>query len=443
MINSSNASPPTTTPAGQAFRTSAGDTKSILSQRDRKRDKVRRFFRRTKSEETAKTQPAIGQPARSAVSSQRVRAVNTEDRDHDDGVGSSRQKVSTSKNGTQCGTGIRKARLDILSENVCKPSADIQVPKIGMRINSTPQLALCSSLLFQIRAGSSHGGVHEGVQRQAEHDSLDSPIDRTQLDWIRTIKDDTVEQHHIRWLGTRMVEEFCKDAVKDSAAITEVVLLGPILDREHYRKLLNCFICEFGEAVILDVYLLQGLIQLVQCASEGYLVADDLVKILSILRVQLQNTHQQSTAHLYHLTLALSRLLDVMAEHKVQDVKRVEEHEPLSEILSGLRNSSDPYLMYQASYAYQALQYVPDDETPLQAVMRHSAGVAASLVKISGVIKLDLGSVLEGLKGFQEALSRTYDIAKSEYEGICSLKESGCGVFDSLKEGLGTGQKRL
>ena len=155
-----------------------------------------------------------------------------------------------------------------------------------------------------------------------------------------------------------MVEEFSKDAVKDSAAITEVMLLGPVLDREHYRKLLNCFIFEFEKAVMLDVHLLQGLVQLVQCACEGYLIADGLVKITSILRAQLQSTHQQSTEHPYHLTLAVSWILDVMAEPKVQDVKRVEEHEPLSEVLFGLQTSSGPFLMHQASYAFQALQYV-------------------------------------------------------------------------------------
>ncbi|KAF8926058.1 hypothetical protein BGZ47_002920, partial [Haplosporangium gracile] len=47
----------------------------------------------------------------------------------------------------------------------------------------------------------------------------------------------------------------------------------------------------------------------------------------------------------FHLTLAVSRGLDVIAEHKVQDLNRVEDHEPLAE----------------ACYAFQAQQYVPDD----------------------------------------------------------------------------------
>ncbi|KAF9937168.1 hypothetical protein BGZ70_006704, partial [Mortierella alpina] len=41
-----------------------------------------------------------------------------------------------------------------------------------------------------------------------------------------------------------------------------------------------------------------------------------------------------------------------------------------------------------------------------------------------------------------EALSSTYDAAKSGYEGFCSLMDSGRGVIDSLKEGIAKGHKR-
>ncbi|KAG0268560.1 hypothetical protein BGZ96_006683, partial [Linnemannia gamsii] len=145
-------------------------------------------------------------------------------------------------------------------------------------------------------------------------------------------------------------------------------------------------ITAFDQTVLLDVDLLQGLVQLVQSSPPNSLVSDDLIKILSLLRVRLQGTHQQSSEHPYHLTLAVSRLLDVMADHKVQDLNRVEEHEPLSRVLSCLRESSDPYLMYQACYAFQALQYVPDDETVLQAVLRHSTGVVDGLIKVTAVM---------------------------------------------------------
>ncbi|CAO3570797.1 unnamed protein product [Mortierella alpina] len=239
-----------------------------------------------------------------------------------------------------------------------------------------------------------------------------------------------------------MVEEFAKDAVKGSSVIKEVVLLGPVLGREHYRSLLSCFITKFDQSMILDVDLLHGLVQLMQCASAGYLVEDDLVKIMGLLRARLQNTHQQSSVHPYHLTLALSRTLDVMAKHEVKDVDRVEQHEPLAAILSSLRDSSDPFLMYQAAYAFQALQCIPDNETALQAVMRRSGAVAEGLISISGIVNLDLGGFLEGITQVQKTIVDTIGIAKAAYEGARSLIESGQDVFSAVKNGISSGNKR-
>ncbi|KAG0196704.1 hypothetical protein BGX33_001351 [Mortierella sp. NVP41] len=282
-----------------------------------------------------------------------------------------------------------KPRLDVFLKNVASPVVNVPLHKIGVRINNTPQLVLCARLIPK------------------DFDTLDEPNESSQgtltetdrLDWLKAIKQDPVEQEHIRWLTNRMVDEFAKDAIKDSVALSEAVLLGPALEREYFRKLLACVLREFDESCILDINLLQGLVQLVQPASKGFLVADDLVKVLDILRRHLKRTHLQSADHPFHLTLTVSRILDIMADHKVQDLDRVIQHEPLSAALSILKSNPDPYLFFQASYAFQALQYVPDNETALQAVIRHSGGVVDSLIKISGVLLLDLSTALEGLKG--------------------------------------------
>ncbi|KAG0203655.1 hypothetical protein BGX33_008981, partial [Mortierella sp. NVP41] len=263
-----------------------------------------------------------------------------------------------------------KPRLDVFSTNVAKPTLRTELPKKQERIEKTPQLVYSISLLR--KDGSP-------LSLAVEPQDQDETLNETQRGWLKEMEQDPIEQDHIRWLGIRMVEEFIKDPSKDSIEISEIVLLAPVLPKEHYRRLLSCTITELDKSVVLDVDLLQGLVQLVQSASPEFLVADDLVKILSILRTRLQGTHQQSSEHPYHLTLAVSRVLDVMAEHKVEGLDRVLEHEPLSGVLSGLRGSSDPYLMYQACYASQALQYVPNNETALQAVLRHSTGVVDGL----------------------------------------------------------------
>ncbi|KAF9102512.1 hypothetical protein BGX29_004527, partial [Mortierella sp. GBA35] len=345
---------------------------------------------------------------------------------------------STTSAKTQQDQQQQMLRSDIFPQNVAKPVPKVPLPKPGARLENTAQLAVCRSILPKDLSSHSYSTTSDDFEKLL----VDKPLNETQKAWVRSVVQDEYEHERLESLTTRLVVEFIRDNLKGSSAVGEVMLVSPVLDREHYRKLLTCLIAEFEKTPILNVDLLQGISQLVQCSSPGYLVSDDLVKILCILRTRLEGTHKQSTEYPYHLTVAVSRVLDVMAEHEVEDLDRVLEHEPLSAVLSGLSGSSDPYLMYHASYAFQALQYVPDDETALQAVLRHSTGVADSLIKISGVLKLDLGALVEGLDKLQEVLGETFEIAKSGFDGVCSLIESGQGVIDSLKEGFGAGRKK-
>ncbi|KAF9279925.1 hypothetical protein BGZ88_012473, partial [Linnemannia elongata] len=337
-----------------------------------------------------------------------------------------------------------KRTSNIFLENLTAPVMKIKLPAVQDRIEVTRQLAYCTALLLR---GSS---LPLSTAAQLEEQACDPTValqktpnlDNKELEWLAEMDKNPPAKERIHWLGTCMVDEFAKDVLKDSTEIAEIVLLGPVLDNETYRSLLSCTISAFEQSVLLNVDLLQSLVQLVQVAPPEALVSDDLVKILRVLRVCLQDTHQQSSVHPFHLTLALSRLLDVMAEHKVKNLNCVEDHEPLSGILSGLKGSSDPYLMYQACYAFQALQYVPDDESALQSVLRHGTGLLNSLIQVSGVFKLDLGAVLEGLDKLQEALGGIIEVASDVYKGVNSVIESGRRVVDGLKEGFSEGKKR-
>ncbi|KAG9063961.1 hypothetical protein KI688_004075 [Linnemannia hyalina] len=333
---------------------------------------------------------------------------------------------------------------NIFLENLPSPMVKTELPAVYDRIEVTQQLAYCCALLL-------HGSfLPQVTAAELEEQARDPAItlqrfpnlNKKELDWLAEMGKNLPAKERISWLGTRMVDEFAKDVLKDSTEIAEIVLLGPVLDKETYRSLLSCTITAFEQSVLLNVDLLQGVVQLVQVAPPDSLISDDLVKILRVLRICLQDTHQKSSAHPFHLTLALSRLLDVMAEHKVKDLNRVEDREPLSGILSGLEGSSDPYLMYQACYAFQALQYIPDDESALQSVLRHGTGVVNGLIQVSGVFKLDLEAVLEGLSNLQEALGGIMGVASDVYKGVNSVMESGRGVLDGLKEGFSEGKKR-
>ncbi|KAG0265488.1 hypothetical protein BGZ95_003318 [Linnemannia exigua] len=306
-------------------------------------------------------------------------------------------------------------------ENLSKPAIKTVLPTPQDRIHSTKQLVYCNALLLQ---GSS------------------STTDKQELDWIATMDKNPVAQDHLRSLTTSMVQVFVQDGLKESTEIAEMVALGPVLNREFFRKLLSNILKELDESRILDFALLQGMIQLLQSTPLGYLESDDLIKILSILRTRLEGTHGRSLEHTYYLTLAVSVVLDSMADHEVKDLDRVVEHEPLFGVLSGLRGSSDPYMIYQACYAFQALQYVPDEETVLQAVVRHSTGVANGLVKVAALFTLNLSAVLEGLGELQEVAGGAIMTGMTVYEGYCSVKDNGQGIFDSLKDGYGSGKKR-
>ncbi|KAG9069603.1 hypothetical protein KI688_010507 [Linnemannia hyalina] len=336
---------------------------------------------------------------------------------------------------------ISRTLEDIFDEDVPRPTMKTELPQLQQRIEMTQQLVYCNALLLRDTLSPQKSATGEAAENGATFILQEPALDKTELDWLKMTKKDPMEADSLRWLATCVVEQFVADANKDSSKISEIVALGPVLQKEPYRNLLSTFIKEFDDGRILDVDMLQGLVQLVQSASPGYLEPDDLVNILKIVRVRLQGTHQQSTEHSYHLTLAVSRVLDVMAEHKVQDLDRVLEHEPLSDVLSGLKGSSDLYQLYQACYAFQALQYVPNDETALGAVFRHTIGVADGLTKVSAVMKLDLTSALEGLVKLQEVLGETAEVAGSVYEGFCLLMKGGRGVFDSLKEAFGSGRR--
>ncbi|KAF9343035.1 hypothetical protein BGX34_007300, partial [Mortierella sp. NVP85] len=135
-----------------------------------------------------------------------------------------------------------------------------------------------------------------------------------------------------------------------------------------------------------------------------------------------------------------------MADTKVTGLDRERLHEPLSTYLKELKESEDPYLVYQAAYAFQALLWVPDDETAWQAAMRHTGKIMQGVSGMVSAVKgLDLNKFIEGLgdiqKGFEGAF-KAVEIIKSTYDGVTSLAQSGQGLLESLKEGFSFERKR-
>ncbi|KAF9081019.1 hypothetical protein BGX23_001392, partial [Mortierella sp. AD031] len=314
-------------------------------------------------------------------------------------------------------------RLDIFSKNVDRPLLSTDLPEPRTRIKQT------SYLFARVQASSLSAS-------NASDDFQATPLDASQRAWMD--QNDPIQQNHLRWLIDQLVKEFSEDTIKGPAAVAEIVLVGPVLDRETYRALLACFISKFEVTTPLDITLLQGLVQLVECASTGYLVDNDLVKIATVLYNELKITHNGTSDHPLYLTWALSRVLDVMVAGKVKDLNRDRDHQPMLQLLDGLTDSDNIYLQYQAAYAHQALQYTPDDETPLQALWRFTQVAAAGVSSVTSIFKLDSVGLLEDLQQIEAGL---VEVAKTGMDVVETIREGAAGTvrasekrFDFVKK---------
>ncbi|KAF9344565.1 hypothetical protein BGX34_005521, partial [Mortierella sp. NVP85] len=303
---------------------------------------------------------------------------------------------------------------------------ELKLPGVDERLSTTPQLAACLSLLKNSQL-------------------LDGMLEPAARKWLQATEKDTDEQERLKVLATNVIRAFQREEIKDNKAVAEVVCLAPVLEKSDFQYLLRELCKGIDQSVLLDVHQLDGIAQLIYCAEPGYLDADDLVKILELLSTRLRATHTQSTNHIYQLTMAASRVLDAMADSKVKGLDREKLHEPLSSYLSEIKDNSDPYLVYQTAYAYQALLYVPDDETLWQATLRRTGKVIRGVAGLVSAVKgLDLNGFMDGLKDIQQGVTGAvgvFRMTKSTIDAVTSIADSGKGFVECMKEGLGAKRK--
>ncbi|KAF9364980.1 hypothetical protein BGX34_011817 [Mortierella sp. NVP85] len=316
---------------------------------------------------------------------------------------------------------------DIFTENVNPPTVFFTPPQADERLSDIRQLAACLGLLRLFH-------------------SSDDTLEPTARDWLQAVENDADEQERLGILATEVIRGFVGDELKDAKAVAEVMCLAPVLDRQNFRFLLSQFYSGVDQSDLLNIHHLQGLADLIHGADPGHLESDDLVKILELLSTRLRETHRQSSTYIYQLTLAISHVLDAMADTKVNGLDREELHTPLGSYLDKLRGSSDPYLVYQAAYAYQALQYVPDNETPWQAALRRTGKVIQGISGLVSAAKgFDLNGFMEGLGNIQQGMAgatEVFKVAKTAYKDAMLLVEGGKDFVDSLKESFSFDQKR-
>ncbi|KAF9951385.1 hypothetical protein BGZ65_005974, partial [Modicella reniformis] len=309
----------------------------------------------------------------------------------------------------------------IFAENVRPHTTFKKLPESDERLINTSQLACCLTLL------------------KIAH-SLDDTLEPIARDWLLTVENDPDEQERLKLLKTDIIRAYMRDELKDAKAVAEIVCLSPALDKAAFQDLLHLFYDRVAQSDLLNFHQLDGLANLLQGADPGFLEADDLIKILAFLSKRIQDTDKQSPRHIYQLILAASRVLDAMADTKFEGLNREKLHEPLSSYLNSMKKVSDPYLIYQVAYAYQALQCVPDDESLLQATLRRTGKVIKGVSGLVSAVKgLNLSGFIEGLSDIQKGLAGATEVVQlvvSVFDDVSSLTESGKGFLDCLKEGF-------
>ncbi|KAF9951135.1 hypothetical protein BGZ70_001119, partial [Mortierella alpina] len=328
---------------------------------------------------------------------------------------------------------ISRIAPEIFTRDVILRPFKPKPPAADARISSTPQLVYCLTLLSSIPSNPQAITL------------MDETLDEADRSWLQSMRDDADEQTRLRSLAGKVIAEFIDDDLKEPTAVTEVVSLAPVLTQTHYRTLLNSFIDGFNKATLLESEKLDGMAQLIQNAQGGYLQPADLVSILNVLNTRLQDIHRQSSSDLYGLVRAVSHVLDAMNDCDVQGLSREKMHAPLSQYLDSLKDESNLYLVYHAAYAYQALQFISDDESPLQSVLRRARVMVSGVSGVVSAVKgLDLIKFVEGLEEIQDGIAGAYEVVKIGVKGVAKaveMVENGAGLLDSLKEGFIFGQK--
>ncbi|KAF9087474.1 hypothetical protein BGX27_002933, partial [Mortierella sp. AM989] len=341
-------------------------------------------------------------------------------------------KATNKKQAAKAGTDTKPVELKFFNDlNTGVPKVEYELPKAMGRIEKTQDLVYCLSLL-------------NGKLDKEDPDSGDTTKEST---WINEIKKEPDEIARLKATATQLLRVFIQEDLKKTEEVNEVVSLAVVLEKDDARELLQTFVDGLNNSVLLDLHLTNGLAQFMKNSISADFDSDDLVKILELLHKKIEGTHGQSVGHLYQLAQAISRVLDSMVDCEVSGLSREQLHEPLTQLLKGLKGDSDPSMIYEAAYAFQAMLLVPNDESKMDAVLRRTGlvvqGVSGlvSAVKAFNIMEFvgSLQSIGEGVSGVLDGIGALTGM----YKNITDLVDSGQGFLDALKESFNFNKKSV
>ncbi|KAF9358853.1 hypothetical protein BGX34_008687 [Mortierella sp. NVP85] len=156
----------------------------------------------------------------------------------------------------------------IFAENMVPHTVVSMMPEPDGFLSNTFQLACCLGLLKNSR-------------------ELYDILGPVASEWLQVVENDEDEQERLKVLALDVVRAFKEGELKSATAISEVVCLAPVIEKDVFRDLFRTFYDEVHRSVLVDIHQVQGLVQLIQSADAGYLGTDDLVKVIGLFSTRL------------------------------------------------------------------------------------------------------------------------------------------------------------
>ncbi|KAF9104759.1 hypothetical protein BGX27_009949, partial [Mortierella sp. AM989] len=300
---------------------------------------------------------------------------------------------------------------------------EYEPPPVMSRIEKTQDLVCCLSLL-------------NGKLEKEGPDAKENVGENKEPEEIARLKA----------TATQLFRVFIQGDLKKAEEVNEVVSLAVVLEKDDIRELLQTFVDILDKSVLLNHHVVNGLAQLMKNSISVDFDSDDLIKTLEVLHKKLEGTHGQSVAHRYRLVQAISRVLDCMVDCEVSGLSREQLHEPLTQLLKELKRDSDPSMIYEAAYAFQAMLLVPNDESKMDAVLRRTGLVVQNVSGLVSAMKAsNIIGLTDNLKSSEVMSGVLGDVEEHPwiYENITDLVDSGQGLLDALKESFDFNKKRV
>ncbi|KAJ5162325.1 hypothetical protein N7492_007717 [Penicillium capsulatum] len=221
-------------------------------------------------------------------------------------------------------------------------------------------------------------------------------------DLIHRIKHPERDKHEFSAL-IALVQEMIEIFRHDQRAtyLSEAALLAEATEGQQYDRLMSIFynaIIEHTSANnVLDLSLLQTFALTIHykgtISAENHHLGATLNSLNERIDMASKGAEMQKQ---YQLVCMLGVVLETMVDIKVTGLHRESLHGPLLAQLRELSGSLELRLAQAASYAYEALRAVPDDEGPYEALGRYAGNTISVLANMAGAVsKMDPSSLVE------------------------------------------------